>query len=105
MRSSKRPEISRMAVSLHIVGQEPLATERKVAQLVVDQPELQQLYGGWMASLHSSAWEEVEVMVRKAGKGLNIELEPAIQAMGGAPHYRHGGHRAGHRNTRRQAVH
>jgi hypothetical protein len=70
------------SLPLHIVGQEPLATERKVAQLVVEQPELQQLYGGWMASLHSSAWEAVEVMVRKTGKGLNIDLEPAIRAMG-----------------------
>jgi hypothetical protein len=49
----------------------------------VEQPELQQRYGGWMASLHSSAWKEIEAMVRKAGKGyLKIDLEPAIDAMG-----------------------
>jgi hypothetical protein len=70
------------SLPLHIVGQEPLVTERKVAQLVVEQPELQQLYGGWMASLHSSAWKEIEVMVRRTGKGLNIDLEAAIDAMG-----------------------
>jgi len=49
----------------------------------VEQAELQQLYGGWMASLHPSAWKEIEAMVRRAGKGsLKIDLEPAIDAMG-----------------------
>jgi hypothetical protein len=70
------------SLPLHIVGQEPLATERAVAQLVVEQPELQQRYGGWMASLHPRAWQEIEAMVRKSGKGLKIDLEPAIEAMG-----------------------
>jgi predicted small integral membrane protein len=70
------------SLPLHIVGQEPLATELQVAQLVVEQPKLQQLYGGWMASLHPSAWKEIEAMVRKAGKGLWVDLEPAIEAMG-----------------------
>src|SRR5258708_5512858 len=50
----------------------PLATERAVAQLVVEQPELQQRYGGWMESLHPRAWQEIEAMVRKAGRGLKI---------------------------------
>ncbi len=37
-------------------GHEPLGTEPAVAELVVGQPpELQQLYGGWMASLHATA--------------------------------------------------
>jgi hypothetical protein len=36
------------SLPLYIVGHEPLATERVVAQLVVEQPELQQRYGGWM---------------------------------------------------------
>jgi len=67
---------------LHIVGQEPLATERAVAKLVVERPELQQLYGGWMASLHNSAWKEIEAMVRKTGKGLKIDLRPAIESLG-----------------------
>jgi hypothetical protein len=70
------------SLPLHIVGQEPLATERAVAQLVVEQPKLQQLYGGWMASLHSSAWKEIEAMVRKTSKGLTIDLRPAIESLG-----------------------
>jgi hypothetical protein len=70
------------SLPLHIVGQEPLATERAVAQLVVEQPKLQQLYGGWMASLHSSAWKEIEAMVRRTSKGLTIDLRPAIESLG-----------------------
>ncbi len=70
------------SLPLHIVGQEPLATELAVAQLVVGQPELQQLYGGWMASLHAAAWKEIEAMARRTGKGLNIDMEAAIDAMG-----------------------
>jgi hypothetical protein len=70
------------SLPLHIVGQEPLATERRVARLVVEEPKLQQRYGGWMASLHPGAWKEIDAMVRKTGKGLTIDLRPAIQLMG-----------------------
>jgi hypothetical protein len=70
------------SLPLHIVGQEPLTTEREVARLVVEQPKLQQLYGGWMASLHQLAWKEIETMVRKTGKGLTFDVRPAIESLG-----------------------
>jgi hypothetical protein len=70
------------SLPLHIVGIEPPATERAVAELVGAAPELQQVYGGWMASLHPRAWKEIEAMVRKTGRSLKIDLEPAIEAMG-----------------------
>jgi hypothetical protein len=70
------------SLPLHIVGHEPFGIECAVAQMIVEQPGLQQRYGGWMASLHSSAWKEIEAMVRKAGKGLKIDLRPAIESMG-----------------------
>jgi hypothetical protein len=70
------------SLPLHIVGKEPVATERLVAQLVAEQPSLQQRYGGWVASLHPEAWKEVEAMARAAGKGLKIDLQAAIDAMG-----------------------
>jgi len=70
------------SLPLHIVGREPAATERQVAQLVVAQPGLQQLYGGWLASLHPTVWQEVEAMARAGGKGLNIDLRPAIETIG-----------------------
>src|SRR5208282_4855299 len=47
------------SLPLHVVGREPLATERQVAQLVLEQPALQKLYGGWLATLHPAAWKEI----------------------------------------------
>jgi hypothetical protein len=70
------------SLPLHIVGCGPPATERAVAQLVFERPKLQQLYGGWMASLHADAWKEIEAMVRKTGKDLKIDLRPAIESLG-----------------------
>jgi hypothetical protein len=70
------------SLPLHIVGQEPLATERQVAQLVAQQPALQQLYSGWVASLHPAAWKEAELMARTAGKRLKFDIRPAIEMLG-----------------------
>jgi len=70
------------SLPLHIVGREPPATERAVARLVVEQPGLQQRYGGWVFTLHPAAWKEVESMARASGKGLQIDLRPAIEHLG-----------------------
>jgi hypothetical protein len=67
---------------LHIVGIEPLVIERQVAQLIAEHPALQRLYGGWVASLHSTAWKEVEAMARSAGKRLKFDIRPAIESLG-----------------------
>jgi hypothetical protein len=67
---------------LHVVGREPLATERRVAQLVLEQPALQERYAGWLASPHPAAWKEVEAMARASRKGLQIDLRPAIEVLG-----------------------
>jgi len=53
-----------------------------VARLVVEHPDLQKLYGGWVFSLHPAAWKEVEAMARASGKGLQIDLRPAIEHLG-----------------------
>ena len=70
------------SLPLHVVGREPLATERQVARLVLEQPDLQQLYGGWLASLHPTAWKEIEAMARTAGKRLTFDIRPAIESLG-----------------------
>jgi hypothetical protein len=70
------------SLPLHLVGQEPLATEREVARLVVEQPGLQQLYGGWLATLHPRAFKEIEAMARTAGKKLPFDIRPAIEILG-----------------------
>jgi len=69
------------SLPLHIVGQEPLATEIQVAQLVLQHPELQQLYSGWVATLHQRAWKEAEAMGRTAKKDL-FDIRPAIEWLG-----------------------
>ena len=70
------------SVPLHLVGSEPRATELEVARLVLERPDLQRRYGGWVASLHPAAWKEVEAMARSTGKTLQIDLRPAIESLG-----------------------
>jgi hypothetical protein len=70
------------SLPLHLVGREPLETERQVARLVLERPELQQRYGGWVASLHPAAWKEVEAMAKAARRTLQIDLRPAIETLG-----------------------
>jgi hypothetical protein len=70
------------SLPLHLVGHEPLDTERQVARLVADSSELQQRYGGWVASLHPTAWKEVEAMAKATGIPLPIDLRPAIESLG-----------------------
>jgi hypothetical protein len=70
------------SLPLHVVSREPPAREREVAQLVVKKPGLQQLYGGWLASLHPSAWEEAEQMAKTSRREFKIDLRPAIKYLG-----------------------
>ncbi len=70
------------SLPLHIVGLEPPATEREVARLVLEQPALQERYGGWLASLHPTAWKEVEAMARTARKRLVFDIRPAVESLG-----------------------
>lgn len=70
------------SLPLHVVGREPLETERQVARLVLEQPGLQVLYAGWMASLHPTAWREVETMARTSGRKVKLDLRPAIEYLG-----------------------
>jgi hypothetical protein len=70
------------SLPLHLVGREPLDTERQVARLVLERPDLQQRYGGWVASLHPAAWKEIEAMAKATGKPLPIDLRPAIESLG-----------------------
>ena len=50
--------------------------------MVIEQPELQERYGGWLASLHPSAWKEVEAMARAAGRKLVFDIRPAVESLG-----------------------
>jgi hypothetical protein len=70
------------SLPLHLVGHEPPATERQVARLVLEKPGLQARYGSWLATLHPTAWKEIEAMARAAGKKLKLDLRPAIEHLG-----------------------
>jgi hypothetical protein len=70
------------SLPLHVIGKEPPATERAVARLVLERPELQTRYGGWLATLHPAAWEEVEIMALAAGRAPMIDLRPVIEKLG-----------------------
>jgi hypothetical protein len=70
------------SLPLHLVGQEPPDTERQVAWLVLERPELQARYAGWVASLHPAAWREVEAMARTKLRGPTLDLRPAIEYLG-----------------------
>jgi len=50
--------------------------------LVLEQPELQELYGGWLASLHPAAWKEVETMARTTRRTLKFDIRPAVESLG-----------------------
>lgn len=67
------------SLPLHVVGHEPLATERQVARLVAEHPGLQRHYGAWLATLHDTAWKEVENMARGE---LNIDFRPVVKSLG-----------------------
>jgi hypothetical protein len=59
-----------------------LATRSQVAHLVLEQRELQERYGGWLASLHPAAWKEVEAMAHSVGRKVKLDLLPAINYLG-----------------------
>jgi hypothetical protein len=70
------------SLPLHIASREPLATEREVARLVLERPDLQERYGGFLASLHPQVWKEIERMARATGKRLVFDIRPAIESLG-----------------------
>lgn len=80
--SSVHLPVEEDCLPLHVIGHEPPAVEREVAKLVAEQPDLQSHFGGWMAALHPAAWKEVQAMARASGRGLKIDLRPAIQMLG-----------------------
>jgi len=48
----------------------------------MQQPQLEQLYAGWLATLHPEVWEEVELMARTTRREFRIDLRPAIENLG-----------------------
>jgi hypothetical protein len=64
------------------VAREAAETEQAVARLVAGRPELWERYGGWLASLHPAAYEEVQSMARQTREPLRLDLTPIVNSMG-----------------------
>jgi hypothetical protein len=58
------------------------SSSQAVARLVAGRPELWERYGGWLASLHPAAYEEVQGMARRTRKPLRLDLTPIVKSMG-----------------------
>jgi hypothetical protein len=80
--SGKDLPVEEASLPLHLVAQETGETERAVARLLAGRAELWERYGGWLASLHPAAYEEVQGMARKTTKPLRLDLTPIIKTMG-----------------------
>jgi len=80
--SSRRLPVEADSLPLHLATREPSASARAVADLVLEQPQLQARYAGWMASLHPTVWKEVQAMARTTRKELTIDFRPAIEVLG-----------------------
>jgi hypothetical protein len=70
------------SLPLHLLAKESPATALAVGHFLAEHPALWQHYGPWLWALHPTAYEEVRTMARAAGKGLKIDLRPAIDAVG-----------------------
>jgi len=70
------------SVPLHILAAEPVEKELELAQLVVQQPSLWELYGHFLGSLHPETLKELKAMARTAGKGPKFHVKPLIEWMG-----------------------
>jgi hypothetical protein len=70
------------SLPLHLVGQEPAATELEVARLVAADPALWERYGPFVLTLHPRAWEEVKDMARTKKEAFGFDFRPAVKHLG-----------------------
>jgi hypothetical protein len=80
--SGTRLPVEEASLPLHLVARESAATELAVARLVAGSPALWERYGGWLASLHPTAYEEVQGMARQTREPLRLDLTPIVKTMG-----------------------
>src|SRR5437588_796104 len=79
----KGPTVSPRRGDVELLVELGLGIDRRLqGGRVLEQPGLQQLYGGWLASLHPTAWKEVEAMARATGRRLLFDIRPAIESLG-----------------------
>ena len=74
--------VEEASLPLHLISREPGETEQEIARLVAGRAELWERYGGWLASLHPAAYQEVQGMARQTKQPFRLDLTPIIEAMG-----------------------
>jgi hypothetical protein len=70
------------SLPFHLITSEAGATETAVARLVAASVVVWERYGGWLASLHPAAYEEVLGMAKQTRRALRIDLNPIVKTMG-----------------------
>jgi hypothetical protein len=80
--SARELPVEEASLPLHLLAWESAETEQAVARLVAERPELWERYGGWLASLHPAAYEEVRAMARQTRGPLRLDLTPIVKTMG-----------------------
>jgi hypothetical protein len=74
--------VEEASLPLHLIAQDLGETEAAVARLVVGRDELWERYGGWLASLHPVAYQEVKDMAKQKKGSLRLDLTPIVELMG-----------------------
>ncbi len=74
--------VEEASLPLHLVTRESEETEEAVARLVTENAGLWERYGGWLAFLHPTIYEEVRSMARQRRGELTVDLNPIVELMG-----------------------
>jgi hypothetical protein len=78
--------LERDTTPLHLLAGEPLDHQRELARLIVDEPDLWEMYGAFLSYLHPEVWEEAKRMARSKGKKKGdeggVSLRPLIETVG-----------------------
>jgi hypothetical protein len=80
--SGRELPVEEASLPLHLIAREAGETERAVARLVAASAALWDRYGGWLASLHPAAYEEVQGMARQTKRPFRLDLTPIVKTMG-----------------------
>jgi hypothetical protein len=82
MTSNRDLPVEADTVPVHLLVREAAEKTLAVAREIITQPQLRQLYGGWVLELFPDLSAEVKEMARTKGKGPNLGWGPVIKAIG-----------------------
>lgn len=73
------------SLPLHLIGKESRETRLQVGEFLVRHSSLWRQYGGWLATLQSDVWEEVEAMAKTKRKKFDFDFGPLVETVGLKP--------------------